>query len=193
MNRWTPNIPASSPRRWQSREEIVKAHFDSLTPSELRREHPYHYWLRYGPRARKSNRWQSREEIVKEHLDSLSPSELLQVRPDYYWLRFGLGARNRDHARKYDPNQPRVPSGNPGGGQWTTEGGSEDIADNPLESFAMARRRGKSTAYCVAQYAIDGLLCNSLQPASRRAICRGQAAERYANCLSGRPIPPLNY
>ena len=126
MNRRTPNNPTPSPRRWQSRDEIRKAHLDSLSPSELLREQPYQYWLRYGPAARKADRWRPREEIVKEHLDSLSPSELLDVRPDYYWLQYGPGARNRDHARKYDPNQPRVPAGNSDGGQWTSGGG--DIA-----------------------------------------------------------------
>ena len=30
----------------------------------------------------------------------------------------------RDAVYKYDPNQPRVPAGNPDGGQWTDEGGS---------------------------------------------------------------------
>ena len=191
MNHRTLNTVAPTSRRWQSREEIRKAHLNNLSPEELRREHPYEYWLRYGPR--KSERWRPREEIVKEHLDSLSPSELRDVRPDYYWQRYGLPALRRDQARKYDPNQPRVPAGDSDGVQWTSEGGSEDVTNNPLESFAMARRRGKSTAYCAAQYTIDILLCNSLQPSSRRAICRGQAMERYANCLSGRPIPPLSY
>lgn len=30
--------------------------------------------------------------------------------------------------RKYDPNQPRVPAGNPGGGQWTSTGGTSGSA-----------------------------------------------------------------
>jgi hypothetical protein len=60
-----------------------------------------------------------------------------------------------------------------------------------LASFAAASRRGRSPAYCMAQYAIDGLMCNSVEPASRRATCWTQAAERLGNCLAGRPIPPL--
>jgi hypothetical protein len=31
-------------------------------------------------------------------------------------------ARSEGAVREYDPNQPRVPAGNPDGGQWTTEG-----------------------------------------------------------------------
>jgi hypothetical protein len=65
-------------------------------------------------------RWQSRAEILRAHLDSLSPAELMLVRPDYYAIRFGFG---RDNVKAYDPNQPRVPAGNPDGGQWTSGGG----------------------------------------------------------------------
>jgi hypothetical protein len=68
-------------------------------------------------------RWQSREEILKEHLDSLSRDELLRVRPDYYPRRFNYLCLEPDYARKYDPNQPRVPAGNSDGGQWTSVGG----------------------------------------------------------------------
>ena len=70
-------------------------------------------------------RWQSREEILKSHLDSLPPDQLRHVRPDYYWLRFGQKAWMRDHACKanFDPNQPRMPANNPGGGRWTRPGG----------------------------------------------------------------------
>jgi MafB19-like deaminase len=38
--------------------------------------------------------------------------------------------------RRYDPNQPRVPAGNPDGGQWTDAGGSGDV-----DEFSAARRR----------------------------------------------------
>lgn len=65
-------------------------------------------------------RWRSREEILKEHLDSLSPDEFRRVRPSHYWLRYGLPAWQRKHARKYAPNQPRVPAGNSDGGRWTS-------------------------------------------------------------------------
>lgn len=42
----------------------------------------------------------------------------------YYWkLRVGA---------KYDPNQPRVPAGSPGGGRWTATGGSTGPSVPPL-------------------------------------------------------------
>lgn len=106
------------------------------------------------------------------------------------------------HARKFDPNQPRAPAGSADGGRWTsgaggagttTETTGERIASKPLESFAAARRSGRSMAYCLRQLAIDNLLCASLEPATVRAACRAQAMERFANCIVGRPIPPLPF
>lgn len=45
----------ASPRRWQTREEILKAHLDSLSPDELRDVRPAYYWQRFGLPA-----WQRR-------------------------------------------------------------------------------------------------------------------------------------
>ncbi len=91
-------------------------------------------------------RWQSREEILKAHLDSLSPDELRSVRPDYYWLRFGYEAWKRDQTWKanFNPSQPRVPVGNPDGGQWTSEGASGTPSARQrqeLTDISAARRR----------------------------------------------------
>lgn len=93
---------------------------------------------------------------------------------------------------KYDPEQPRVPAGESGGGQWTRNPDSSKIG-NPLESFAAASRRGRSWKFCAAQYTIDGLMCSSLESPATRAACWRQAAERLGACLAGRPIPPLIY
>lgn len=99
--------------------------------------------------------------------------------------------------RKYRPDQPRVPAGNPDGGQWTTE---ERLAGNEEQSFngesslvelSAVRRRSRRAleAYCLAQYARDTFHCTMV---GSRA-CHEQAALRYANCLTNKPIPPLNY
>lgn len=145
------------------------------------------------PHILRAIHWQSRAEILKKHLATLSPEELRQVRPDYYWFRFGHDAWKREQARKYDPNQPRVPSGNPDGGQWTNSASGRADVSNPMESFAAARRRGRSVAYCMALYARDGAECNSVKPASRAQACWKQAAERLGNCLAGRQVPDLIY
>jgi len=51
------------------------------------------------------------------------------IRPD--WRNFVKpGFENeflRPYGLKYSPDQPRVPAGNPDGGQWTSEEGSTDV------------------------------------------------------------------
>lgn len=60
---------------------------------------------------------------MKAHLQSLPPEELLRVRPAYYALTYGYDLVKRRFKANFDPSQPRVPAGNPDGGQWTSEGG----------------------------------------------------------------------
>jgi hypothetical protein len=97
----------------------------------------------------------------------------------------------------FNPNQLRDDQGRWADTIDNQQGASESVGNavnnTALESFAAASRRGRSAAFCVAQYAVDSLLCNSVKPASRARACWTQAAERLGNCLSGRPIPPLNY
>ena len=95
--------------------------------------------------------------------------------------------------RKFSENQLRVPAGNPDGGQWVTdaeeEGSSIATVAAPTDVSAARRRSGISEAECDAQYKQDKLICNLV----RTPLCWAQAAERYAACLSGRPLPPLNF
>jgi hypothetical protein len=72
------------------------------------------------PALHPPQRWQSRAEIRKGYLDSLSQEKLRDVDPSYYWLHFGLPAWQRECARKYDPDQPRVAAGSPDGGRWAS-------------------------------------------------------------------------
>ena len=73
----------------------------------------------------------------------------------------------------FNPDQPRADDG-----KWTSDGGS---------LFNVAARGNE--AICEAQYARDKITCNLV----RTALCWAQAAERYAACLSGRPIPQLRF
>lgn len=54
-------------------------------------------------------------------------ADLLSLRSDLAALRMQLALTKLRHAlrRKYRPDQPRVPAGNPHGGQWTDEGGGQ--------------------------------------------------------------------
>ena len=62
-------------------------------------------------------------------------------------LRVELMLHHLRLRRKYSPNQPRVPSGNPGGGQWTSGGRSRNDGQisvrPPLQVAADNRRQNK--------------------------------------------------
>src|SRR5680860_1535596 len=47
-------------------------------------------------------------------------------------------------AVKYDPNQPRVPAGNPDGGQWTDAGGGGGAGEESTSSRPEDHDRGRS-------------------------------------------------
>ena len=142
-------------------------------------------------------KWQLRAEILKSHLNGLTPDELLSVRPDYYAVRFGWKSLESDYARKYDPNQPRVPSGNPDGGQWTSDGAglapqlSKPTFRTPAP-YVLAASGRQSAAYCWNQMQIDMLYC-ATRPGPLNAACRAQANERYSACLAGKRLPPLPF
>lgn len=128
-------------------------------------------------------KWQSRAEILKSALASDFETELLRLRREWEFVR-------RDYyARKFDPNQPRAPAGNPDGGQWTS--GGEGAAGGPSSTDLSAARRISPAveAACEAQYKQDIFQCRMV---GLRA-CYQQAALRYANCLAGLQIPPFNY
>lgn len=80
---------------------------------------------------------------------SLSPLELLRVRPDLYALTWGWDSRNKRYASGrlalyeelerragFNPDQPRVPAGNPDGGQWTVVAGGGGITDSRVVNDA---------------------------------------------------------
>jgi hypothetical protein len=99
----------------------------------------------------------------------------------------------------FNPEQPRDEDG-----RWTDSGltspkaGSDAAADSaggdrsgarktPLD--IIAARRQFSLAECEAQYKRDTFFCTMVGLPS----CHRQAAQRYAACLGGTQIPPLNY
>jgi hypothetical protein len=90
--------------------------------------------------------------------------------------------------QKFDSDQPRVPAGNPDGGQWTSGGAGRnaDVTAHPIVSAARSRQ---SEVECNAQLATDAVVCNALH--SRP--CWAQARQRYAACLGGHQIPPLSF
>jgi len=93
--------------------------------------------------------------------------ELARVRGHLTALRFEHAMLR--HARslrdlKYDPNQPRVPAGEPRGGQWTSQESGE------INLTAAHRVSPARTAECEMQFRKDTFHCNmvGLQPAMLR-------------------------
>ena len=97
------------------------------------------------------------------------------------------------HQRKFDSDQPRVPAGEPDGGQWTGGDGrfsEEPGANDGLSTDFSAARRRVNEAECEAQYKRDQLICNLV----KTLLCWQQANQRYASCLGGSSqLPPLNF
>jgi hypothetical protein len=97
--------------------------------------------------------------------------------------------------RKYSPDQPRVPGGNPDGGRWTGGSGPTGDGSSPAlrrtdrSQFASRRISAAREQFCEDQYRRDAFHCTMVGLPS----CHAQAMLRYSNCLAGRPIPPLNY
>lgn len=61
-------------------------------------------------------------EVLRDTLPSLVMQSIDQARRE-------CGLLLRSHLQKYSPDQPRVPAGNRGGGEWTNEGDGESSAD----------------------------------------------------------------
>jgi hypothetical protein len=89
----------------------------------------------------------------------------------------------------FDPNQPRVPEGNPDGGQWTDTGTGRTEGREPGRSGGMRRISTDLEAECESQLQRDLFHCRMVGVPA----CYEQAMLRYSNCLVGRQIPPLNY
>jgi hypothetical protein len=117
-------------------------------------------------------------------------------------------AELRSELKKYSPDQQRVPAGSRDGGQWTNEdesrapsaspnlddaesGGGQRTSGAAQQATRVAARRISPAreAECEAQYAADIFQCKMVG----LMACYAQAALRYANCLQGLPLPPLNY
>jgi len=95
-----------------------------LSPQELQLEYPELYERKYGaalpPRAERPERVSTLDIVCSDETLRLRVLSLLRAaQVDVAMLRRELALR-----RKYSPDQPRVPAGNPDGGQWTEDGSS---------------------------------------------------------------------
>jgi hypothetical protein len=98
-------------------------------------------------------------------------ADVLSLRSGLTGLGMQLAALRLRHAllRKYRADQPRVPAGNPDGGQWTDEGGSGgDIASKPWSSVPTAFASEKPRGHHFVPRSIYRNL--PLQPETRKAF-----------------------
>lgn len=129
-----------------------------------------------------------------ELLALMAEHDLLRFEVDLEWIRLAAKAG-------FNFAQPRIPGGQTGAGQWTDGGAGSGVVagrqedprsdvDRGVNVVRVARRIsiGKE-AECAAQLKRDMFHCDMVGNVS----CRGQAMERYAACLRGRPLPPLSY
>ena len=105
------------------------------------------------------------------------------------------------HAAEFrDPSRVGRPALLEGGGSFGFGGGSTAGGRSIFGSggpgvtraeplSGVRRRRKIDEAECLAQYERDLFQCKMVGLPE----CYAQAAERYAACLAGRPIPPFNY
>lgn len=89
---------------------------------------------------------------------------------------------------KFNPDQPRVPAGNPDGGQWGSNSSSGVTGDMPIDAIASIGGRALKEI-CEAQFERDIFQCRMVGLQS----CYEQAYQRYAACLARAQIPPFNY
>jgi hypothetical protein len=91
--------------------------------------------------------------------------------------------------RKFDSlaylTQPRVPKGNPEGGEWTADVAASGGAELPDITLAAMSQIAK----CEAQWLADILICRI----TKSAACYNQAMVRLTFCEKGLVPPPLNF
>ncbi|RYG55900.1 MAG: hypothetical protein EON56_04995 [Alphaproteobacteria bacterium] len=86
--------------------------------------------------------------------------------------------------RKYDPNQPRAPAGQPDGGRWVNWARPSKVAGPYNEA---------NRAKCETLYEQDTFQCSFVASARSRQACFEQAMVRHTDCMKGLPIPGLIY
>lgn len=82
---------------------------------------------------------------------------LLTLRSDLASVRMQLALLKLQRAlrRKYDPNQPRVPAGNPDGGQWTSEGGGQGTDGDGAVDVDVTGSTGRTRVTEDRPYSVD--------------------------------------
>lgn len=107
--------------------------------------------------------------------------ELLATRSSLLELKLQIVSfQIRRILQKYSPNQPRVPTGNPTGGQWTS--GQSEESTKVAGKYDLGR-----LDICEAQLALDEELCRMVGSAR----CWSSSITRFAACMKSNYVPDL--
>lgn len=122
------------------------------------------------------------------------PGGLTRLRHDLEGLKSNVALLRLGRLlTKYESSQPRVPAGQPGGGQWTSgTGGETSVTGTGNEQNIIIAGKPLSRSqeeYCEQMHKRDLFQCGIVG----LRTCYEQAYLRVTNCLNGRQIPPLNY
>lgn len=128
--------------------------------------------------------------------------ELLAAKSTLLDLKmFVIAAQIQSILRKYRPDQPRVPAGQPTGGQWTDDAAvGERIQDaavgERIPDAAIGERIHVAGRYdparseiCDAQLLLDEELCRM----AKSARCWSLSMDRHAACMKNNFIPKLRF
>jgi hypothetical protein len=157
MIRWTATTPSLPPQKWQSHAEILQSRLASTVDDPelvIRRSD----LLVIRSEVRELRELLAAQRRERERL--AFKCKLAAARFESAFLRYGEMLRKAG----FNPNQPRVPAGNPDGGQWTSEGGDTTrarLADagRTLDSIVMSDASPDpiipGTQYAQTQITID--------------------------------------
>jgi hypothetical protein len=110
-------------------------------------------------------------------------SKLLEARSALLDLKLYLTAvRIQKMLQKYRPDQPRVPSGQPEGGQWVDESDAGRI--RVAGGWDLGRE-----GLCNAQLDLDEELCRM----AKNKTCWGLTQVRWAACMKNEYVPTLRF
>ena len=116
-----------------------------------------------------------------------SLQDLLAIRSSLLDLKTHLIATQMlSFLRKYRPDQPRVPAGNPDGGQWT----DDLVSQVPSARIQVAGKWDLSReAECNEQLRLDEELCR----AAGSRTCWSLTQPRWAACMKNDYVPTLRF
>lgn len=110
--------------------------------------------------------------------------ELMELQNYIAYIRLSLSKK------EYNPNQPRIPANQTGGGRWTNEWPSKDQGSVSNSQFReLLHQTSMTQEECDEMHRRDLIVCKF----TGLRACYAQAYVRLVACENRHPIPPLNF